>query len=246
MQDPEPECLEALAEAAGSLPLLLTLAPERNGAVEMIRRARSLGFVVSLGHTNATPAQLAAALDAGATGFTHLGNGCPPTLDRGDNILWRVLDAPPPWVSLIPDGHHVSPPLFRLLHRVLGPDRVLYVTDAMAAAAAAWPGRYRLGSLELEASAEGVVRLPGGSQFAGSALSPIEGIRRAAGMRRCSWQEVWDAGSLGPARAMGLPHGLGAGAPADGCVIRTSASNEILSVYPMTGSPRQAEPGPGT
>ena len=57
-------------------------------------------------------------------------------LDRHDNILWRVLDTPGLAVSLIPDTHHVSPPLFRLIHRVLKPFQIMHTTDAMAAAGA--------------------------------------------------------------------------------------------------------------
>jgi N-acetylglucosamine-6-phosphate deacetylase len=138
------------------------------------------------------------AVRAGATGFTHLGNACPRELDRHDNILWRVFETPELLVSLIPDGIHVAPPLFRLAHRVLDEQSIYYTTDAMSAAGAP-PGRYPLGRLELEVGADQIVRQPGKSNFAGSAVKPIDGVFRAAEMLGQSWRDVWKRFSERPA-----------------------------------------------
>lgn len=204
MRDPTPDQLQELLQAAAGVPLLLTLAPERPGAVEVIRAAVRAGAVVSLGHTDATAEQLRAAVVAGATGFTHLGNGCPPQLDRHDNILWRALDTPGLACALIPDGIHLPPPAFRGLHRALGSGRAWFTTDAMAAAGAP-PGEYPLGPLKLTVGEDGVVRQPGRPNFAGSALRPVEGVRRAAAMLGVSWRAVWDGFSRVPARLAKLP-----------------------------------------
>src|SRR5204863_2163181 len=134
---------------------------------------------ISLGHTNASSELLRQAVEAGAAGFTHLANGCPRELDRHDNILWRVFETPGLTVSLIPDRIHVSPPLFRLIHRTLGQESIYYTTDAMSAAGAP-PGKYRLGKMELQVGADQIVRQPGKQLFAGSALRPIDGVFRAA------------------------------------------------------------------
>lgn len=222
MGDPRAEHVRELRAATGQDPVLLTLAPERAGALEAIRLAVSLGMTVSLGHTNASAETLRAAVAAGASGFTHLGNACPQLLDRHDNILWRVLDTPGLTVSLIPDRIHVSPPLFRLVHRAQPPAAVYYVTDAMAAAGAP-PGRYAIGKLLLEVGDDQVVRLPGQRHFAGSALTPIDGVWRAAEMLGGRWQEVWDRFSVGPARFVGLEHGLAVGRPARFCLLRAPA-----------------------
>src|SRR5207247_8189697 len=124
-----------------------------------IALAVSLGIKISLGHTNASAEILRQAIEAGATGFTHLGNACPRELPRHDNILWRVLDARGLTISLIADGIHVSPALFRLLHRVLDAATIFYTTDAMAAAGAP-PGRYAIGALQLEVGPDQIVRQP--------------------------------------------------------------------------------------
>ena len=207
-------------------PLLLTVAPERTGSLEAIRLATALGIIVSLGHTNATAEQLRQAVEAGARAFTHLGNGCPRTLDRHDNILWRVLEQPGMVVSFIPDTIHVSAPLFRLAHRLLPASSIYYVSDAMAAAGAR-PGRYTIGRVEVEVGADQVVRLPGKPNFAGSALRPIDGVFRAARMLGCPWQEAWKRFSHAPADLMGLPRALEKGGPVDFCLLRVDGEDRI-------------------
>jgi N-acetylglucosamine-6-phosphate deacetylase len=218
VRDPEPARIRELRAAAGEDLVLLTLAPERAGALEAIALAVSLGMRVSLGHTDAPARVLAQAIEAGATGFTHFGNGCPQALDRHDNILWRVLETNRLTVSMIPDGKHVSPVLFRLAHRLLPGEAVVYVTDAMAAAGAP-PGRYTLGRMQLEVGADRVVRLPGQPYFAGSALCPAEGVWRAASMTGVPWQTAWRRFSQMPADWLGLSCGLGVGQRGDFCLI---------------------------
>jgi N-acetylglucosamine-6-phosphate deacetylase len=218
MLDPTPERIRTLRALTGNDSLLLTMAPERPGALEAIALAVSLGAKVSLGHTDASVQTIHAAFQAGATGFTHLGNGCPRELDRHDNILWRVLDASALTVSLIPDRIHLSPALFRLIHRVMPAENIVYVSDAMAAAGAA-PGHFTLGALEVEVGPDQIVRQPGQSNFAGSALRPIEGIFRAASMLDVPWPQLWRKMSDLPARFMGLSHELAVGRSADFCLI---------------------------
>ncbi|MCI0744167.1 MAG: N-acetylglucosamine-6-phosphate deacetylase [Verrucomicrobia subdivision 3 bacterium] len=232
MRDPTADHLKELRLAAGDERLMITVAPERLEAVAIIGQARELGIIVSLGHTNAPRKRLLQAQKAGATAFTHLGNGCPRELDRAENILWRVFETPGLKVSLIPDAIHVSPPLFRLIHRTLPDGSIFYVTDAMAAAGAA-PGRYRLGRLELEVGPDEIVRLPGSGNFAGSALRPIDGVFRAAEMLRCSWREVWSRFSHVPAEVAGVSCSLALGSRADFCVLEVTEENVLddLSLY---------------
>jgi N-acetylglucosamine-6-phosphate deacetylase len=230
MCDPTADHLKELRQAGGDETIMITLAPERLDAIAMISMARELGMIVSLGHTNAPRKRLLQAQKAGATAFTHLGNGCPRELDRADNVLWRVFETPGLKVSLIPDSIHVSAPLFRLIHKTLPEDSIFYVSDAMAAAAAG-PGRYRIGRLELEVGDDEVVRLPGSGNYAGSALQPIDGIFRAAEMLRCNWREVWPRFSHTPASVAGLSCGLTVGAPADFCVLEVTEENVLEELH---------------
>jgi N-acetylglucosamine-6-phosphate deacetylase len=221
MRDPRPEDIARLKAVVGDDPVLLTIAPERPGSVEAVAAAVRHGFVVSFGHTNASAAQLRAAHEAGGRAFTHLGNGCTQQLDRHDNIIWRVIDEAGIVAGIIPDTHHVSPPLFRILHRTLGPDRIYWTTDAMAAAGAA-EGWYTIGDARLHVGPDRVVRNPETNTFAGSALDPIEGIRRGARMLGRPWQEVWDYFSAHPARLMNLHGELAVGSPAGFCLLQTA------------------------
>jgi N-acetylglucosamine-6-phosphate deacetylase len=233
MRDPKPQDADVLREITGDDLLLLTLAPEREGALETIRRAVSLNTTVSLGHTNASADRIQQAVNAGATGFTHLGNGCPSLLDRHDNILWRVLECPDLTISLIPDRIHVSPALFRILHRFVNSSRLCYTTDAMAAAAAS-PGRHRLGAIEVEVGEDRIVRQPGKTNFAGSALRPIEGVFRSAEMLHASWRSTWKSLSITPASFLGLPHGLEPGQPAEFCLVEADEAGRFLGLTVIT------------
>ncbi|HXG46412.1 MAG TPA: N-acetylglucosamine-6-phosphate deacetylase [Methylomirabilota bacterium] len=242
MCDPTPAHVRELRAAAGEDPVLLTLDPARRGALAAIAEAVGLGMKVSLGHTNASSVVLKQALAAGATGFTHLGNGCPRELDRQDNILWRVLDLEGINVSLICDGIHVAPELFRLIHRVRAGRQIYYTTDAMSAAGSP-PGRYRLGRLELEVGGDGVVRLPGTGNFAGSALRPDCGVARAAAMLAEPWREAWARLSLAPRRFLGLPDPLVVGQPATFCLLDESAACWRMVVEGEWMAPRLLDAG---
>jgi len=229
MLDPTPDHIRELRAITDTDPVLLTMAPELRGALEAIALARSLDIKVSLGHTNGSSEVLRQAVKAGATGFTHLGNACPQLLDRHDNILWRALDTLGLTVSLIPDQVHVSAPLFRLVHRALGAEAIYYTTDAMAAAGAS-PGRYTIGALEVEVGADQIVRQPGKSNYAGSALRPIDGVFRAARMLGRDWRGAWDGFSIYPAKFMGISGGLTPGCPADFCLVQTDEAGRLESL----------------
>lgn len=226
MEDPTLEHIRTLRSTAGDDPVLLTLAPERPGSLEAIEEAIKLGIQVSLGHTNADSMSLQKAAKAGAMGFTHLGNACPQQLDRHDNLLFRAIDNGPWMTGLIPDKIHVSPTLFRMFHRLIPRDHIYYTTDAMSAAGAE-PGRYTIGNLELEVGEDQIVRQPGKSNFAGSALRPCQGVVRAANMLGSSWREVWEHFSETPARWMHLPTGLAPGSPSNFCIVEERPGKEL-------------------
>lgn len=224
MSDPSAERMDELKAVVGNDPTLLTLAAERDGAIASIRRAVEVGIHVSIGHSDASADQLREAVAAGATGFTHLGNGMPQAMDRFDNIVGRVLDTEGLTVGLIADGQHVTRQLFRLIHKAQPAAGIYYTSDAMAAAGAP-PGRYRLGKHEMEVGEDQVVRIPGQTNFAGSALMPYEGIRRAADMLGRSWRDVWDFFSINPAALVGLSAGIEVGAAADLCIVHGDDSS---------------------
>ena len=229
MLEPTEVRLTKIRDIVGKDPVLLTMAPEIEGGLSAFSTARELGFQVSIGHTNAPENIIRRATAGGSTGFTHLGNGCPTELRRDDNILWRALDTPNLIYSLIPDRWHVSPALFRILHRLIDNNSIYYTTDAMAAAGSG-PGKYQFGHLELEVGKEKIVRLPGTDNLAGSALTPINCIRYASEMLRCDWQDTWKNYSTIPAEFMKLITGFKIGAPAEFVKVETDSNNNIKAI----------------
>ncbi|MET0499167.1 MAG: N-acetylglucosamine-6-phosphate deacetylase [Steroidobacteraceae bacterium] len=109
---------------------LVTLAPEMTTPA-MIRRLTDAGIVVSAGHTNATHADIAAALKAGVRGFTHLFNAMSPLTSREPGTVGAALEDIHAWCGLILDGHHVHPVTLRLALRCKPANRFMLVTDAM-------------------------------------------------------------------------------------------------------------------
>ncbi|MEA3213445.1 MAG: N-acetylglucosamine-6-phosphate deacetylase [Chthoniobacter sp.] len=191
-----------LQAAAGGRIRLITLAPEWPGSPGFISEVTRAGTIVSLGHTNASEGQIDEAIRAGATLCTHLGNGVPMILPRHDNIIQRLLARDELTACLIPDGAHLPPFMLRNLFRAKPPGRVILTTDCMAAAAAP-PGRYRLGTMEVE-SAGGVVRVPGQANLAGSSLTPDRGVANAAAWLRISAADAGALFSTTPARLFGI------------------------------------------
>ena len=157
---------------------LVTLAPEVPGAIELIEYLAGTGVRVAIGHTAAAPSQIVAAIAAGATLATHLGNGCAQMLPRHPNVIWDLLAADEVFASLIVDGHHLPPSTVKAMIRAKGPGRTILVTDAIAAAGCP-AGRYTIGGVTCELGANGRVSLAGTPYMAGSALTMDAAVTRA-------------------------------------------------------------------
>lgn len=171
--DPAPQHVEALLQAARGRLRLLTLASSREGAAAATARLRSAGVAVAIGHTSRAEG-FAACVEAGATAVTHLFNAMGSMHHREPGIAGLALDERRVSCSLIVDGEHVHPAMVRNAFRVLGPDRTVLVSDAVAAAGMP-DGTYQLGDGRLHARG-GVVRDDGG-RLAGSALTMARAAR---------------------------------------------------------------------
>jgi N-acetylglucosamine-6-phosphate deacetylase len=194
---------ERLQAAANGRIRLVTLAPEWPGSPEFIAALARTGVHISLGHTDATEAQIDAAVRAGARFVTHLGNGCPLQLHRHDNIVQRLLARDDLIACFIPDGVHLPPFVLRNLVRAKPAGRILFTTDAMAGAGAP-TGRYTIGPHEIDVGADRVARQPGGQGFAGSTLTPDEGVRNLTTFLGLSPESAHALWSSAPAAAFGL------------------------------------------
>jgi N-acetylglucosamine-6-phosphate deacetylase len=193
---------ERRQDAAGGRIALVTLAPEVPGAAPLIRHLVDSGVRVAIGHTAATPDEIALAIAAGATLATHLGNGCPQTLPRHPNVIWELLAADAIVASLIVDGHHLPSATVKSMVRAKGPRRTILVTDATAAAGRA-PGRYTIGDIACELGVDGRVSLPGTPYLAGSALTLDRAIGNTARFTGLPLDEVIPMASTIPAGCLG-------------------------------------------
>jgi N-acetylglucosamine-6-phosphate deacetylase len=155
---------------------LVTIAPERSGALEAIAYLTSQKVVVAVGHSACDYDTARAAIAAGASGATHLFNAMPDLLHRAPGPALALWEHPAVWVELICDGVHVSPALIAQVMRTK-PERCVLITDAMAAAGAP-DGNYRLGELSVTV-ADGVSRVTDSGQIAGSTLTLDRAVRTA-------------------------------------------------------------------
>ncbi len=194
---------ERLQAAAHGNIRLVTLAPEWPGSAECIAAITRAGVHVSLGHTNASEADVDTAIRAGARFATHVGNGTPLTLHRHDNIVQRLLARDELTACLIPDGVHVPPFALKNFFRAKPPGKVLFTTDAMAGAGMG-PGRYRIGRFEVDVGSDGIARQPDGGGFAGSTLAPDEGVLRCARYLGLTLEDATRLWSTEAAHAFGI------------------------------------------
>jgi N-acetylglucosamine-6-phosphate deacetylase len=237
MQKPSLRLLDEWFHIAGPLLKLITLAPEIDPAAsaQVIRAGVAKKMQFFLGHSAAMGETVRAALEAGAVGWTHLGNAVPATVPKFENVILHALAQPGLLASLIPDGLHLPPHAFRVLARALEKghhaSRLLLTTDAMAGAAAPKPGRYTLGDTEVQVGADGSARLPDSGRLAGSTLTPFEGVFLAERMAGIFLEDAWAAFSTRPASLLGLNHGLIEGNSADFCLISPEKTPYLLATY---------------
>ena len=175
--DPTPDRIAALLEP-GTL-ALLTLAPEREGALEAIERLTAAGVVASVGHSDATADTVLAAADHGARMVTHVFNAQRGIHQREPGVAGTGLADPRLVCGLILDGHHVVDAVARIA-LAAAPGRIALVTDAIAAAGMP-TGMYELGGQPVIVRNGEPPRRPDGT-IAGASLRLDEAVARALGL----------------------------------------------------------------
>jgi N-acetylglucosamine-6-phosphate deacetylase len=169
---PDWDEFQQFQEAAGGRIRILTMAAEYAEAPAFIARAVKNGVVIALGHTAANSDQIRAAVDAGASLSTHLGNGAHRVLRRHPNYIWDQLADDRLMASLIVDGHHLTREVVQTFVRAKSPERCLLVSD-LSGLAGLPPGRYQTELCELEILADGRLVIAGQDQLLAGASLPI-------------------------------------------------------------------------
>ena len=219
---PSVAAFDKLWQAARGHVRMLTIAPELNGAEEVIAEASKRGVCVSIGHSDATLDQARRGVKAGARHATHTFNAMRPLDHRAPGILGEVLTNNQLSADVIADGIHVDPVVVDLLFRAKGIEKFVLITDAISATGMP-DGSYQLGTLEVELKDGRCTR---DGNLAGSALTMDRAVRNVMKFAGLDLQQAVRAASLNPAKTAGIKKGtIEAGADADFVVL--TASGEV-------------------
>jgi len=224
---PSLELFQRFVEAAAGAVRVLTLAPELQGARELLSYAVNGGVKVALGHSDATYDQAEGAITAGASHAVHTFNAMRPFTHRDAGILGAVLTDDRLAAEVIADGIHVSAPALRLLLRAKGASNVVLVTDATSATGMG-PGWYHLGEMDIVVAADA----PSGllscrnseGTLAGSVLTQDRAIRNMVAFTGITLCEAVRMASWNPARILGLED-------RKGC-LRPGADADVVALNP--------------
>jgi N-acetylglucosamine-6-phosphate deacetylase len=223
---------EQFWQAARGRIRMMTIAPELEGASEVIAEAARRGVCVSLGHSDADFAAAERGIAAGARHATHTFNAMPPldhrTLDhRSPGILGAVLTDGRVSADIIADGVHLDPAIVKLFAQAKGPEQTVLITDAISATGMP-DGRYRLGSFEVDVR-DGKCMADG--KLAGSVLTMDRAVRNLARYAEWNLPQAVAAATRNPARAARIANkgALAAGADADFVVL--SSEGEVLRTF---------------
>jgi len=220
-----------MQEAAEGGIILVTLAPELEGAVPFIERLADSGVLVAIGHTNASAQELDTAIAAGAQLSTHLGNGAHAELPRHPNYIWEQLSRDELDCSVIADGHHLPASVLKCILRCKGVERTVLISDAITPAGLP-PGTYRAAGGEVEVDANGRISLAGTPYLAGAGAHLAQGVFNLVRMGVASRRDALRMASLNPARLLSVDDRMGAleaGKPAS--LIQFSWTDQGICVH---------------
>ncbi len=186
--------------SGGSAVHMMTLAPEVEGGIDLIKELKKRGWVVSIGHTCATREVLDQALAAGANHMTHFMNAMKPLHHREVGAVgWGLINDEVTF-DLIADGIHIDRSILKLLTRTKRPQNISLISDAIAAAGLP-DGEYEIWG-ERISIARGRTQNDRGS-IAGSVITMLDAVRLmlSLGLSEC---DVAQMASLNPAKLLGI------------------------------------------
>jgi len=207
---PSLQLLEKIQDVTNGRLRMMTIAPELPGSTPIIERLVSSGVVASLGHSNATYEQTLAGFDAGISHVTHLFNAMPPLHHRSPGPLIAIFQAESVTAQLICDGVHIHPSVLKLAFGLLGPQRVIPITDGMQAIGLP-DGKYFYNGIEYEAR-DGTARYKDGTLI-GTALGLSQLLQRLITFTGCPPDVAIKTVTENPARLLGIEKRKGFIAP---------------------------------
>ncbi len=232
VRPPDIEEFKRWQDAAEGNIRIVTLSPHWPEAPAYIEFITGQGVVASIGHLDATKEQIEAAISAGATMSTHLGNGAHFSMQRHPNYIWHQLAEDRLNASFIGDGIHLDGSFLKVALRAKGIERSVLITDAVMPAGCA-PGDYMLGEVPVTLHPQGKVTLRTADRLAGSALRMDHGIEVLMRLCGVSLAEALTMATRNPARAgrvSGRQRGLEPGERADVVAFDFDAATKSIHV----------------
>ena len=190
-----------LQKESGNIVKLIDLAPEIDGAMELIEKL-SKDVRCSLAHTTADYDTAMKAFTCGARHLTHLYNAMPPFSHRAPGVIGAACDTESVTVELICDGIHVHPSVVRTTFKMFGDDRIILISDSMMATGLT-DGIYELGGLPVEVK-DNVATLVEGGNIAGSVTNLMNCMRIAVKDMKIPLHSAVKCASVNPAKAIGI------------------------------------------
>lgn len=201
IRKPDTGMFSRLQTLSGGMIRLLDIAPEQEGAIELISELKR-EVVLSVAHTTADYDTAARAFAAGASHVTHLFNAMPPFSHRSPGVVGAAFDAPGCRVELIADGVHLHPSVVRASFCMFGDDRIVFVSDSIAATGMP-DGDYELGGLAIRVKGNRSVLRDGGA-IAGSATNLMQCVRVAVKEMGIPLSSAVKCAAVNPAKAIGV------------------------------------------
>lgn len=184
---------------------LMTVAPEVEGGIELVRELRRRGWIISIGHTRATPEVLDTAQEAGAQHMTHFMNAMSPLHHRAPGpVGWGFLNGDVT-LDVIADGVHLDPTMLKVLLRCVSPSRLALISDAIAATGQG-DGDYEIWGERITVE-NGRTRNARGS-IAGSVITMLDAVKMMLSIG-ASETDVARMASFNPAKLLGTDSGCG-------------------------------------
>lgn len=195
------EIFEKWQKAAEGLIRVVTLAPEEENGMALVRYLRDNGVIPSIGHSHATFDEVSEAVNHGLKHATHLFNAMRPMHHREPGVVGAVFLNPSLLAEIIFDRVHVTDEMVRLAFRTLGSDRMMLITDSMRGKCLR-EGTYDLGGQEVTIN-EGEARLANGT-LAGSVLKMSDAVRHLSSFEESSKLDVMKMASWNAAKSLGV------------------------------------------
>lgn len=203
---PSTPALDHIFEMTGGSLSMMTVAPELDGARDIVAALVSNGVIASFGHSHATYEQTLSGFMAGITHVTHMFNAMPSLHHHNPGPIPAILETPNVTIQLVSDGVHVHEAVVRTLHRAAGAGRIACITDG-AQAMGLPDGRYVYNGREYE-SRDGTARYLDGTLI-GSALGLKDVMLRYAAFTGCSFAEAVESVTAVPAYVLGIDNRKG-------------------------------------